>query len=651
MSDDVRSTPAAASFAPAADSDDRSLRRAWWVSVCCVAALIAGREWLRWSDPATRGEAVTHALCGDPADWLPFAPLFLLLPLAWRWRRRGGGAAVPQPSALEKSSGRSSVFSAWLLCLFVAAMAYGMTAAVSLRFRDDAGRPLPPAFHDEFSYLIQAETFLAGRTWFSSPEPRPELFDQMHVLNEGRFASRYFPGVGLWLAPFIAIGDPWLGWRIAAALCSGLLFWIGRDLGGNRVGLLAGLLFAVSPGLAIFANLLLSHHPTLVGLLLFTWAFLRLKRLLTADGVLLHGFWLYALIAGVGLAYAMLCRPMTAAGVGLPFGIWFAWWLVTARAIPVARRLSTALTLSAPLVAGIVAMGWYNHSITGDAFKSPYQFYTDVYTPRHVYGFHNVERGEQHLGPKVLDHYDRWAEDLTPSLAARNVTRRLAWGLRWTLGIVPLALGGLGFLLSGRLKGDWLLIAAAIASLHAVHVPYWFVGIMHWHYVLESAPFWLLLFAGASDLLFGWWTRANRPGLRVWWGGLIAISLLVNLDSFALTTDKDGTWWLWQSRLDEAVVEVLYPRVRYGEARDRIDALRAGRRAVVLVLPDPADRSMDYVANPPPLQGDVIFLRVPEGERDASSVAALAGMFPERLPILLDAAQHRIDLLNETTGR
>ena len=143
----------------------------------------------------------------------------------------------------------------------------------------------------------------------------PELFDQMHVLNEGRFASRYFPGVGLWLAPFLAIGHPYWGQWLAGGLTAFFIFWAGRELAGNRVGLTAGLLTALSPGMGLFSNLLLSHEPTMAALAVFLFAFVRFMRTGRASD---------ALWAGCGLSFAMLCRPMTAAGFGLPFGVWFA---------------------------------------------------------------------------------------------------------------------------------------------------------------------------------------------------------------------------------------------------------------------------------------------------------------------------------------
>ena len=51
----------------------------------------------------------------------------------------------------------------------------------------------PPAYHDEFSYAFQAKTYLAKRLSSESHPTVARLFDQMHVVNEGRFASRYFP--------------------------------------------------------------------------------------------------------------------------------------------------------------------------------------------------------------------------------------------------------------------------------------------------------------------------------------------------------------------------------------------------------------------------------------------------------------------------
>jgi len=140
-------------------------------------------------------------------------PLLLLLvaPVCWFIRSRSeptGTRPAPSDSATAHAADRW----AWVMALGCALVSLGASAWVAsrsvggelnLRFGD-----LPPAYHDEFSYLLQAKTFLAGRLSFPSSPRLPELFDQMHVVNEGRFASRYFPGAGIWIAPFLAMGHP-----------------------------------------------------------------------------------------------------------------------------------------------------------------------------------------------------------------------------------------------------------------------------------------------------------------------------------------------------------------------------------------------------------------------------------------------------------
>ena len=598
------------------------------VQLLIYGAALAGVAWMevaRWLDPERSADALTGWFFGRDAYSGPWLLVLLLAPILWNFRwdlpaarmRAAWRGWMAEPFGETQGRGAVAALRAAVLTVLVAGVAFVASRAVDAKFGD-----LPPAYHDEFSYLFQAKTFLAGRVSYSSFEPRPELFDQVHVLNEGRFASRYFPGVGLWMAPFLALGDPQLGYAVAHALTAALLFWIGRDLAGNGVGLLAGLLFAVSPGMLLFSNLLLAHHPTLLGLAVFLFAFVRLRKTFRVG---------WGLLAGLGLTFAMLCRPMTAAGVGLPFGLWFAWWWLRGgtgeSARPVGTRWLLALSLGLPLVGGIAGMLAYSAAITGSPLVTPYQLYTDVYTPRHVYGFNNVVRGEQKLGPKVMENYDRWAENLTPALAAKNVGVRLKQSMRWTLGIVPLGLAAAVLLVTARSSGstDWRLLAAAIVSLHVVHIPYWFSGIMGWHYVLESAPLWLLLFAEATRRLFRAW-RDEEPWMPLWWSTVIGMALALNL----LTVPP-----LWPGRLPVGIAEVEYPRSRYARFYELVRGAVGGGRAVVFVEADPSDRHMDYVVNDPSLDGPVLYARF---RPDRMDLREMRGLFPDRSAWLFRAA-------------
>jgi hypothetical protein len=570
-----------------------------------------------------------------PDTTLPFF-LLVVAPLCWFFRRRVD-STEPEPSQ-PSTSAHGTDWSAWILALVCALTSLGASAWVasrpigeeaSLRFGD-----LPPAYHDEFSYLLQAKTFLAGRLSFPSDPRLPELFDQMHVVNEGRFASRYFPGVGAWIAPFLALGHPYWGQWLAGALAAFFTFWAGRELAGNRVGLLAGLLTALSPGLALFDNLLLSHPPTIAALTLFLFTFLRFMR----TGRSFDAFW-----AGCGLSFAMLCRPMTAAGFGLPFGLWFASRLIRPSAHSIENdagnsvRLQNAACLGGPIVLGFLLLFFYNRAITGNGLLSPYQLYTDTYTPRHVYGFDNVVRGEQHVGPRVMESYDRWAENLTPKLALKNEVERLASSARWTLGMIPLAMAGVVFLIAvlWRIELRWKLVAAAVVSLHAVHVPYWFVGIMGWHYVFETAPLLLLLFAVTSRHLAAVWTATGRIVMPIWWAALLASAVVTNWIPF------DPFWS--DSRVTGGVDEVAFARLRYEGFQRTLDQGVTRRPALVLIEGDPADRSIDYVVNDPKLDGPILRGRYRPGKTD---LAAVRTAFPDRTLYLFDVKSNRMSQLS-----
>ena len=327
----------------------------------CGGETVSGRRWCRWMLSAQVVAFVVGLLLTVPTEimkfraaaetkvgvlaWIFWTDLdttfpFVLLaiaPIVWFVRSRPprvGSGVVGRKSAPRRSD-RGAVGlgtkgttesvdgRAWTMAIACALTSIAASAWIaSFDVVVEEGHPpmrfgdLPPAIHDEFSYLFQAKTFLAGRLSFPSSPRMPELFDQMHVLNEGRFASRYFPGVGLWLAPFVAIGHPyWAEW-LAGGLAAFFIFWAGRELAGNGVGLAAGLLTALSPGMGLFSNLLLSHGPTMAALALFLFFFVRfMGTARTSDA-----FW-----AGCGLSFAMLCRPLTAAGFALPFGLWFAW--------------------------------------------------------------------------------------------------------------------------------------------------------------------------------------------------------------------------------------------------------------------------------------------------------------------------------------
>lgn len=621
-----------------------SLRVIWWVFCWLLAGAFCVLVEVVRSEADLDGLSPWLGCIGEYASDSPmFLPLVVALPFAWWCRsglllhrsdllRRCTGAwaewcVAPDRSSRAELLPRGVLVRDWCLALAIGGMSLSMSWQVSRSLGD-----LPPAFHDEYSYLFQAKTLLAGRFSVPSHASYSELFDQLHVLNLGQFASRYYPGTGLWLMPWVALGHPYWGQWLAGALTAILIFWTGRELSGTGVGVLAGTLTALSPGLALFSNLLLAHHPTLLGLALFLFGFIRWMSVR-------RGGWL--LLAGCGLSFAMICRPATAAGVGLPFGLWFGWWLVTATDSTIDRRLRGALLLGGPLVAGWGLMVAYNSAITGHWWQSPYQLYTDHYTPRHVYGFNNAVRGAKRQGPRELPivtrNYDAWAENLNPELALKNVGYRLVVSWRWTLGIVPLAwicLAALG--MYGNQHAAWKLIAGAIVSLHVIHVPYWFDGIMHWHYVFESSLLWLLLVAGSAGALIRTWQVADRPWLIVWLGALLSVGVVTNYVACPP---------FWLPAIHNGIAEIRFPRRIYGAFRQQLKTGIKELPALVLVIPDPADRHMDFVTNDPQLNSPILIGRYVREELPDDALQGIAQSFPGRHLYLYDAKTRQLNLV------
>ncbi|MFN0199124.1 MAG: ArnT family glycosyltransferase [Planctomycetaceae bacterium] len=613
-------------------------------------AWTGGAEWLRFREAIASPTGWGGWFFDWNVDTTPYFVICLMAPLLWYYhhhfsRRTILEADRQQVSATNRTD-KVAAKCGGALCVGILSVGVSIWVAWQplgnqpMRYFGE----LPPAYHDEYSYLFQAETFLAGRTWFPSHAEFPQLFDQVHVLNEGKFASRYFPGTGLWIAPFLAIGHPHWGHWFAGGLTAAFVFLSGWELGGRRTAWWGGLLTAFSPGLALFSNLLLSHHPTLAGLCFFHWQFLRMLRTRSAGSTF---------AAGCGLSFAMLCRPMTAAGFGFPFGVWFLMWCFSKPKLPDDQASSSSRSeatwqatpwryvamMGTPLLVGVCIQILFNASITGKWNTSPYQQYTDIYTPRHVYGFNNVVRGEQMIGPKVLEHYDRWAENLDGNLAIRNVGHRLLASGQWTWGLAPLAMGAivvLGFRrhphqLTGSRPGLGLTFASII-SLHVAHVPYWYDGIMHWHYVFETAPLWLLILACASARIDEMAFEIGEAWAKRWWRAMVAASLLVN---FAAIPP------LWPvSRIDLGVNNLGFSRIRYAVVRELIEQAVA-KPAVVFVIPDASDRHIDFVTNGPRLDAEILYARWKSAS--ANDREKLERVFPGRRFYVFDAARKTIN--------
>ncbi len=627
----------------------RSSRRIAIASLLTFVAtmfLIVPMEWQHWVFTFSADFPLAAWMTAFDADTSLYLYWLVGLPLFYKWRfhltdpqsniavrveswLQAGKYEEESASVNESEKRYDPRWLQYLVSGVIAITGLFCVAHIGHRFGD-----LPPAYHDEYSYLFQMETFSKGRITNDRFEAAPELFDQMHVLNDfpGKFVSRYFPGTGLWMLPFAAAGSVYWGYYVAQGLICLLVFRIGRDLSGNGTGLLAGLLCALAPGMNLFGNLLLAHHPCLVGLIFFLWMFHRWS---------IRKYYHQAFLAGIGLIFAMYCRPMTAFGIGLPYGLWYWASVLRSKDFTIRQKVKQLLAIGVPVIVGLLLLLPYNVKTTGHALLTPYEQYTKLHTPRHQYGFHNRSRAEKQIAEQqqageplpVIEHYDRWATELTAALAIENEQHRLIASSQWTLGIIPTLAGVIFFCAIGQNdRKEWWAIFAAVISLHLVHLPYWYDGIMHWHYVFESAPLLILIFARSTQLLTYNARIRDRHWTAIWWLGLPLISLIISYTTFEP---------FWSSNMSAGISEVKFARVQHAAFNKLIDS-NVKEEAVVFIKKNPDDIHLDFVINSPDLNTRVLRAHwLPK----KYSVDQLQKLFPNRVLYLADISEKKIDKL------
>ena len=101
-----------------------------------------------------------------------------------------------------------------------------MGAAILLRMALLVVEPVPiPLFHDEFSYLLGADTFAHGR--LTNPLPLvPAAFETIHTNMWPSYQSMYIPGTSLLLTLGKLLGLPWLSVLLITAGFVGALYWM-----------------------------------------------------------------------------------------------------------------------------------------------------------------------------------------------------------------------------------------------------------------------------------------------------------------------------------------------------------------------------------------------------------------------------------------
>ncbi|MGO8790918.1 MAG: hypothetical protein ACLQVL_26540 [Terriglobia bacterium] len=233
--------------------------------------------------------------------------------------------------------------------------------------------PVPkPGFHDDFGYLLAADTFAHGR--LANPtHPMWIHFESIYINQKPTYMPMYYAGQGLVMALGQVIGrNYWLGvWLSGAAMCAAIC-WMLQGWLPPGWALLGGLLSIMRlASFSYWVNSYCGGPLAAIGGALVLGAVPRIKR---------HWRLRDVVFLGLGLALLANTRPYESLFFGIPIAIAALVWIL-GKDCPSWRELIPRIVLPLGLVlaATMVGMGYFFWRVTGSPFRIPYQVNLDTY--------------------------------------------------------------------------------------------------------------------------------------------------------------------------------------------------------------------------------------------------------------------------------
>ena len=277
--------------------------------------------------------------------------------------------------------------------------------------------PIPtPVVHDEYSYILQAQTFASGRVT-NPAHPLAIHFETFHVNMWPTYQSMYPPGQAIFLTiGLLLMGHPWWGvWLSVGVMCAAIT-WMLQGWMPPQWALLGGLFCVLRFSLfSYWVNSYWGGAVAATGGALLLGAVVRLMR---------EPCTRYALLAALGLLVLANSRPFEGFVFAAPTMVWLLVWMVRRGMWKNTGFLKQAVLPGlGVLVVGGTAMLYYNWRGTGNPLLMPYVVNERTYhiTKPFLWQSANPIPAYHHLAMRVFYCY----HELPSYFRSRQL-----WGLR-----------------------------------------------------------------------------------------------------------------------------------------------------------------------------------------------------------------------------
>ena len=309
----------------------------------------------------------------SPETFLALAAIAVAL-LAARLRFRGLGWWEKQLALLGRRK--------WL------AIAISAAAPVVIRLLLLPWFPAPvPRTHDEFSFLLGADTLLHGRV-ANPAHPMWVHFESMHIMARPSYMSAFPLGQAAVLAIGTMLGHPWIGVLLSCGLMCGTLCWMLQGWVPPRWALLGALLAVLRFGVSSYwMNSYWGGALAATGGALVLGAMPRIVR---------HPHWRDSIVMGIGFFFLANTRTFE--------GAVFCGLAVAATVPKIISARQVILPIALMLLVTMTGLLCYFANTTGDPLLPPYNLYRRTLTIAPHFLFQGV-RPEPHYNNRDMRHF------------------------------------------------------------------------------------------------------------------------------------------------------------------------------------------------------------------------------------------------------